>query len=170
MKIQLGIAACIIGIVVVGCAKRVPVYDEARRPITEHEIQQHQSNKNFVLYTLGGGAVSFGVSFFLGTLIERSVNDSNDDLALWSTTGAGTLIGTILFAKHGKNRDRNQAIEIIKEERRKEAAKELTNKKRKRQKLEEDLKALEKIRQQQEVEKKRLLEKIKKSKDKPDEN
>jgi hypothetical protein len=170
MKRQLGIAACIFGIVVVGCAKKVPVYDEARKPITEGEIQKHQNNKNFVLYTLGGGALSFGASFFLGTVIDRGLGDSNGDLALWATTGTGTVIGTVLFASQGKNRDRKQAIEVIKQRRKIEAANKLTNEKLKRQKIEEELKALETIRQQQEAEKKRILDEIKKRKSKPDKN
>lgn len=170
MKSKLGITSCILGIFLVGCAKRIPVYDEARKPITEVEIREHQTNKNFVLYSLAGGTLSFGASFFLGTLIDRSVDDSDNDVALWVTTGAGTLMGTFVFAKQGKNRDRNIAIEMIKEERKKEAAQKLTKEKTKRQKIEEEINTLEKLRQQQEAEKKRLLEEIKKRKNKPEEN
>ncbi|MFQ5864434.1 MAG: hypothetical protein ACE5IW_04300 [bacterium] len=170
MKKQLVITACIVGMVMVGCAKKVPVYDEARKPITEQEIQKYQTNKNFTLYTVGGGALSFGASFFLGTLIKRGLDGSTGDAALWATTGTGTLIGTILFAGHGKNRDRNQAIEAIKEKRKKDAAKKLTEEKLRQQKLEDELKALETIRQQQEAEKKRLLEELEKRKNKPNNN
>lgn len=170
MNKHLGIAVCIVSLLVGGCAKRVPVYDEARKPITEQEIQKYQNNKNFVLYTIGGGALSFGASFFLGTLIDRALDDSDGDLVLWATTGAGTLIGTVLFANLGKNRDRRQAIELVKEKRKEEAANKLTDEKLKQQKIEQELKSLETIRQQQEAEKKRLLEEIEKRKNKPNDN
>lgn len=170
MHCKLGTVTCILGIFLVGCAKRIAVYDEARNPITEPEIQQHQTNNNFILYTFGGGALSFGASFFLGTIIERSINDSENNVALWATTGAGTLIGTLVFAKQGKIRDRNQAIEIIKEKRKIKAVKKLRKVLTKQQKVEEEKKALERIRQQQNAEKKKLLDDIKKRKDNPDRN
>lgn len=169
MHCKLWIVTGLSGMFLMGCAKRVPVYDEANTPITEREIRYYQKNNNFVLYMLGGSALSFGASFFIGTLVDRGLDDS-DDVALWATTGAGTLIGTLIFAHQGRKRDRNQAIEFIKEKRKREASEKLTQEKTKQQKIEEQIKALEMLKQQQEVERKKLLEKIKKKKDKPDQN
>jgi hypothetical protein len=166
---KLWIVTGLLGTFLMGCAKKVPVYDEANNPITEREIRYYQNNNNFVLYTLGGGALSFGASFFIGTLVDRAM-DNSDNVALWATTGAGTLIGTLVFANQGKKRDRNQAIEYIKDKRKRKAAEKLTQERARQQKIEEEISALEKLKQQQEAERKKLLEEVKKKKGKPDQN
>ncbi|MCG8604578.1 hypothetical protein MJD09_06195, partial [bacterium] len=125
MKTHRKIATCMIGLFFFSCVKKLPVYDEAGEVITEREIAAHKSDKNFAFYTLAGGALSFGVSFFAGTLVTRALDKSQSSPELWATAGAGTLIGATLFATHGKKRDRSQAIEAVREERKERAVRQL---------------------------------------------
>jgi len=146
-----------------GCVKRVPVYDEGGRKITEEEIQRHRGHKNFWLYTLGGGAMSFGVSFFLGSLIDRSAGDHNSG-ALWATTGVGTALGTTLFAVSGGRRDRNAAIEAVKDERKARAAEELKAQQSKQSKIQSELEKEREALEKQEQERQRLMQELEKKK------
>ncbi|RMD91558.1 MAG: hypothetical protein D6813_07445 [Calditrichaeota bacterium] len=160
---------CVMGFIFTNCAKRIPVYDDTGIQITEQEINHYKKNKNFVLYSIGGGALSFGASFFLGTLIERGVSDNSDNTsALWITTAAGTGLGTVLFAAWGKQRDRNQAIELVKEMREIKLEKKLAQEKKRRERLEAEKKALEAERERLEKERAKLIEKIKKKKHSPE--
>lgn len=169
MNFRLCAAMLLLGTMVIGCAKRVPIYDESGKPISEREIQRHQGSSNFWLYTLGGGALSFGTGFFIGTLVERGSSDSNNDTALWATTTAGTVIGGALFAWQGKKRDRSHAIEVVKEQRKKSTQKELATEKARQDKIESEIRALKALKEKQEAEKRRLLEEIKKKKKDKDE-
>ncbi|NIR51809.1 hypothetical protein GWO43_24850 [candidate division KSB1 bacterium] len=167
MKSQLLFAAFVLGLFSAGCVKRIPAYDEARKPISEREISHHKSNKNLLFYTLGGGSLSFGTGFFIGTLVDRGLDDDRNDAALWGTAAAGAVIGSVIFARQGSIKDRNQAIETIKEIRKEKAAKRLTEIKSRRKKMEKERKSLEEIRKQQEAERERLKEKIEKKKKDP---
>ena len=162
--------ACIIGVILSGCVKRVPVYDEAGKPISESEIGQHQTSKSFALYTIAGGALSFGGSFFLSTLINRGLDKSQGSPELWVATGVGTLAGSIFFASQGSRRDRNNAIEAAKDERKAKAAKQLITEKSKQERVDKELKDLKSLRESQEAEKAKLKEKIKKKKGKNGKN
>ena len=170
MTTQRWIAAYMLGLFVFGCANRVPVYDEAGNAISEREIEAHRTNKNFAFYTAAGGALSFGISFFAGTLITRAVDKSQNSPELWATTGVGTVLGTVLFAQHGKSRDRSKAIETVKEKRKEKAARQLTVEKAKQDQVEEKLKDLKSLRAKQEAEKARLEEELKKKKGKKGKN
>lgn len=166
MKSHLLIAS-VLALFLTGCVKRIPAYDEARKPITDREIKQNKTSKNLLIYALGGGSLSFGASFFIGTLIDRGVSDDRNNAALWGTTAAGTVLGTFIFAKQGNTKDRNDAIEMAREIRKKNASKKLTEVKSKRKKLDKELQSLEALRRQQEAERKALEEQIKKKKKKP---
>ena len=93
--------------------RKPPVYDEGGKIISEREIKQFKKNKNLLLFSIGGGGMSFGVSFFLGSILHRSLAE-NKDAALWITTGVGTLMGTSFFVFKGNKKDRTDAIELIK--------------------------------------------------------
>jgi hypothetical protein len=164
------IAACMIGLFFVACVKRVPAYDEAGELITEREIAANQTNKNFTFYTLAGGALSFGVSFFAGTLVTRALDKPQNSPELWATVGAGTIVGTTLFATHGKKRDRSQAIEAVREERKERAVQHLTSEKAKQEQVAKQIRDLEELRAKQEAEKAKLAEELKKKKDKKGKN
>jgi len=148
---------------VVEITARPQEYDEAGRLITEREIDSVKTHRNLVLYSIGGTALSFGASFYLGSFVRRHVN-TGEDVALWGITGLGTAAGLATFSRAGANRDRLMALEKIKDYRKEQAAKELQRQKSKREQLEEELRRLkeEQRKKQEELERlKKLLEKKK---------
>ena len=86
--------------------------------ISEEEIQSVQKNRNAVTYGIGGGALSLGASFFLSSLIAHDMEEGGTIVA--GTTVIGGGIGTLLFVKGGKAKDRQEAIESILDKRRSE--------------------------------------------------
>ncbi len=139
------------------------VLDSQNEIISEWEIVNRKSNNNFLLYTLGGGGLSFGTSFFLGSLINRSMDDIDQGkTAMWSTAAAGTILGTTLFAKAGAKRDRRIAVEKIRDERVELAKKQAIKDRLKRKKVQEELEKLKAERKKQEEEIRRLKNKAKK--------
>lgn len=143
------------------------VYDGQGEIISEWEIQEKQKNKNLFYYSLGGAGLSFGASFFIGSLIHRGLDD--EDLgrtAMWSTTGVGTAVGTFLFARAGKKRDRFAAIEQIRDERFKLAQSKANSEKAKRQKVQSELDKIKAERDKKNEEIRLLQEQIEKQKKK----
>jgi hypothetical protein len=102
-------------------SRKPPVTDEFGKGISEEEIVRAGKNKNAVVYGLGGGTLSFGFSFFAGSLIGRS--SRNGTALLAGTAAAGTAAGTLLFLRAGKAHDRKESIASIRLERRNEEAK-----------------------------------------------
>lgn len=141
------------------CASRMALVDEKNQPITQEEVAAKKKNKNFMLYTVGGGALSFGASFFIGSMIHRSTN-SEDRTALWAITGAGTVVGTALFAHNGKVRDFNHAVEIVKDSRQEGIQENIVKEKQKQDTLAEERKKLDDERKRQEAEREELLKQI----------
>ncbi|HHS13787.1 MAG TPA: hypothetical protein ENN03_08505 [bacterium] len=88
--------------------RKPPVYDQFGRGISEEEIQSVKTSKNTVIYTLGGGVLSFGSSFFLGSMLGK---ESGNVLAA-TTLGFGTL-GTFMFFRAGRAMDRREAIRTV---------------------------------------------------------
>ncbi|MFQ5631332.1 MAG: hypothetical protein ACE5I1_21375 [bacterium] len=148
---------------ITGCASKLPLRDDSGQPIPPKAIQAKKSNSNFVLYAIGGGALSFGASFFLGSLVDRAADNENNT-ALWLTAGIGTAIGIAYFAHAGKTRDHNLAVLAAREDRKTNIAQKLTTEKEKRQKIEEEKRQLLMEREKQEAERKKILEKLKKKK------
>jgi len=97
--------------------RKPPVYDDFGRGISEEEIQSIKTNKNTLIYGIGGGALSFGASFFVGSLIVGESKE-NGGAILGTTTLLGGGLGTGLFIRAGSIRDRQKAIEKIREKRR----------------------------------------------------
>ncbi len=147
------------------CANRALLKDDAGRPISEEEVNARKGNSNFLLFTLGGGALSFGASFFVGSLVDRGVNDPNHT-ALWVTTGLGTAAGLAYFIHQGRVRDFNLAVEQIRRERLQGLSKKLTEEKRRREQIEAEKRRLLEERRRQEEERRKLLEALKKRKQK----
>lgn len=141
------------------CASRVAMVDDRGQPITNQEVAAKKSNKNLWLYTLGGGALSFGASFFVGSMVERNAETENRT-ALWAITGAGTVLGTVLFAHTGRVRDFNQAVEMVKDERQGALARDIETEKQKQERILAERKKLEDERKKQEAEREELLKKI----------
>jgi hypothetical protein len=155
------ISFCVSTFLATGCASRLPMVDEMGKPVTKAEIEQRHSSKNFWLFTIGGGALSFGASFFAGALIDRNASD-DDHKTLWIVTGAGTLVGTALFAYTGRVRDFNAAVEQVKESRKEGASQRITEEQKRQQQLAEEKKKLEDERKMQEAERERLMKEIRK--------
>ena len=155
------IGLCVYALLVNGCASRLPMVDEAGKPVTKAEIEQRRSNKNFWLFTIGGGALSFGASFFAGALVDRNASD-DDHKALWIVTGVGTVIGTALFAHSGRVRDFNLAVEEVKETRKEGAGQLIVEEQKRQKKLASEKKKLEDERKKQEAERERLMQEISK--------
>lgn len=141
------------------CASRMALVDEKGQAISASEVAQKKNKKNFALYTIGGGALSFGASFFLGSMVHRSINSDNRT-ALWAITGAGTVIGTALFAYNGNVRDYNQAVEIVKDSRQQGIEQDIAKEREKQETLTEERKRLEDERKRQEAEREALLKQI----------
>jgi len=89
-----------------------PVYDDFGNGISEDEIASVKTNKNATIYGIGGGALCMGASFFLGSMAANSM-DENGGVALAASTAVGGGLGTYLFVKAGKAKDRKDAIEAI---------------------------------------------------------
>ncbi|MDZ7291065.1 MAG: hypothetical protein ONB44_15115 [candidate division KSB1 bacterium] len=155
------IGICVFALLSTSCASRLPMIDEVGKPVTEEEIKQHRSNKNFWLFTIGGGALSFGASFFAGALIDRN-SQSTDHTKLWLITGTGTVVGTALFIHNGRVRDFNAAVEAVKDSRKETASQSILQEQKRQGELAEEKKKLEEERKRQEAERKRLLEEIRK--------
>ncbi len=159
-KSRLAIAGlCALTLSYSACASRMALVDEKSQPITKEEVVAKKTNKNFMLYTVGGSALSFGASFFLGSMVHRSTN-SDDRTALWAITGAGAVIGTALFAHNGKVRDFNHALEIVKDSRQEGIQENIVKEKQKQDTLAEERKKLADERKRQEAEREELLKQI----------
>jgi hypothetical protein len=144
-----------------GCASHLPMVDEVGKPVTKEEVKQRRTQKNFWLYTIGGGALSFGASFFAGALVDRSGNSDNHT-TLWIITGAGTALGTALFAHNGGVRDFNIAVEAVKDSRKETANQEIVEEQKRQEQIAAEKQKLDDERKKQETERERLMEEIRK--------
>ncbi len=119
---------------IVEIRRKPPIYDDFGNGISESEINNRKSIGNTLVYGLGGGLLSFGTSFFIGSLISQQTEHGSTALLL--TTGVGGTLGTVLFTRAGSMRDRKIAIDKIKDERR---AVQITIKKEKQEKSSEEI-------------------------------
>jgi hypothetical protein len=143
------------------------VHDGTGEIISEWEIEENRENKNLLLYTIGGVGLSFGASFFIGSLINRNADDADEGKRLmWGTTIVGTATGTYLFAKAGRKRDRLLAIEELREQRFKLAKERYDSQKIKSDSIRKELEKEKAERAKQQEELKRLKEKAQKKKKK----
>lgn len=140
----------------------MPIYDDTGAIITKPEIAAVKSHSNMLRYLVGGSALSFGASFFIGSLIDRQVSDEGEQgPVMWATAGVGTVVGGTIFSMLGNKKDQSAAIEKVREQRRKEAATDLVKEKERQRVIKDELKKLEKEREQQEKEMKDLKDKLK---------
>lgn len=143
------------------------VHDGLGDIISEWEIQENKENNNLLLYTIGGAGLSFGASFFIGSLVHRSMDDTeNGTKILWGTTAVGMAAGTYLFAKTGKKRDRYLAIDQIRDRRFKSVRNQFEDQKKKRDSIRQQLQKEKAERTKQEQELKLLQEDVKNKKKK----
>lgn len=145
---------------IVNVSVKPPVYDEARRIIPESEISRHKESKNKWLFTLGGSALSFGITFFITANALHQTENEDNTSTLWATTAAGTALGGILFGIQGNKLDRRNSIEKIKEGRKIAALKEREKNNTKKQKVKDELDKMKSEREKQNEEINKLLKKI----------
>jgi hypothetical protein len=96
--------------------RQPPVYDDFGKCISEDEIRSTMKHNNKWIYCVGGGIMSLGGSFFIGSMVSKT-KENRGSLMGGITIGGGTL-GTLLFTKAGQSKDRTLAIERIREKRR----------------------------------------------------
>lgn len=140
--------------------KTPTVYDEGKKVIPESLIKKHQKNTNKWLFTFGGSALSFGITFFVTANILHETDDGAQGAPLWVPTALGTVIGGTIFRYQGARLDRHNAIEQIKEERKVAAIKEMNSTKKKRAEVEKELKGVKGDREKQNQEINDLLKQI----------
>jgi hypothetical protein len=98
-------------------AEKGVVLDFEGNVITEEEISRIKTNQKVWVYTASGAAISLGTSFFVVSMIARSSDRGIKDTIVYTGTAAGTLLGTFFFARAGRNKDRQMAIDRIRLER-----------------------------------------------------
>ena len=98
--------------------RKTPVHDEFGNGISEEEIQAVQTNRNAIIYGLGGGILGFGGSFFLSSTVAHA-DESAATIVPVATMSGGSLL-TYLFVRAGKARDREDAILLMQDIRREE--------------------------------------------------
>ena len=95
---------------------RIPsYYDDFGNAISENEISDVKTNRNAAIFGFGGGLLSIGTSFFVGSLIAQNMDDGGS--VLLGTTAAGGILGTLFFIKAGKQQDRKEAALKIRNQR-----------------------------------------------------
>jgi len=150
---------------IIGCAKSsITPYDESGRIIAEEEITKEKNNNNAMIYTIGGGALSFGTSLFLSSLVYRGTDD--DFKVVNPISIGGGVVGTAFLFWQGKKRDRMLAIERIKDQRKFAAESELESKQVEKTQLQKQLEEVKKEKARIDAEKKKIEEQLKKKKKK----
>jgi len=142
-----------------------PYYDSNGYLISEKDIAKNKSNDKFWLFTVSGGALSAGVSFFLSSMIARSQGEDTNAPVITTGTISGTVIGGYLFSRLGKQKDRSNAIEKIRIARAGEKLNNVVEEKNKKEKLEREIEKLKSERENQEAELKELRKKINQNSD-----
>jgi hypothetical protein len=101
--------------VILSIKRKQPVLDDFGRGIAEEEIRGHQMRRSTTIYGIGGGILSFGISFFAGSMLGNASDRGATVMA--ATAAGGTLLGTALFLHAGRNQDRKTAVQRINTER-----------------------------------------------------
>lgn len=145
--------------------RKPPITDDFGMGISEEEIQSKQTSRHTLIYGIGGGALSVGASFFIGSLIANS-SESSGGTALAASTAAGGGLGTYLFVRAGKKKDRKEAIERIREQRRTTEIKTDPNKEKTQDALQKQLEDEKKRQELLRKEREKLLRELEEKKKK----
>jgi len=139
--------------------RKPPVYDEFGRGIPEEDIRAVQTNRNTIIYGIGGGALGLGVSFFASSSLYQ---EDDSETVVPALTGAGTGLSVLLFTRAGRNRDRQEAVEIMRGRRRQEKVESIHQPKQSERDILRELEA-EKIEQERlRKERERILRELQK--------
>jgi len=151
---------------IINIKQKPGVYDEGHKIIPESEIKRNVLSTNKWLFTLGGGALSFGISFFLTANILHHSSENAEGTALWAPTAGATLLGSVFFGIQGHKLDRKGAVEYIKEQRKVAAIQEMNSAKKKRQQVEKQIEEVKADREKQNKEINDILKQINRKKKK----
>ncbi|MBC7186818.1 MAG: hypothetical protein H5U38_07275 [Calditrichaeota bacterium] len=134
--------------------RRPPVCDDNGMPISEREIAAVKGHRQLFLYTFGGTALSCGVSFYLGSMLQRGLQeDQTDNTLRIATTAVGTAVGALYFALRGDKKDRQYAIQQINAERLRASEEELNAERARKAQVEAEL---ERLRREQEAQEREI--------------
>lgn len=136
------------------------VYDDKGEIITEKEIAHVKNHTQLFLYIVGGTALSFGASFFIGSMVQRSLDDDTDATPRILISSIGTAVGGTAFAFLGNRKDRTHAIEKIRDLRARLTEDSIAGEQVKRGEINALLEQLKKERQMQDAEIEALKKKI----------
>ena len=70
--------------------------------------QYGSGGKRVWRYAISGGIISLGVSYFASSMASRNLDEDKRDTVIYGGTAAGTVLGTLIFAKIGANKDRKR--------------------------------------------------------------
>lgn len=138
------------------------ILDEKGNLISQQEIRGLKKNKMSTIYTLGGGAISFGGGLLISSLVYRN-SDKEFKITNPISIGSG-ILGAILFNRIGSHRDYEMAVDQAKENRKQLAENQLKKERSKAATIQEQIKAELRARAEIEAEKKKLEKKLKKKK------
>jgi hypothetical protein len=125
------------------------VYDLDANPISTAEIEKYKNNKNTWGYALGGAVIGGAAGLVVGLPFWYA---DVGNVPPYFTAGAGAVVGSILFAIRGQDKDREEAVQKIRYVRKAEKNLE--------EEVEQEKQQLQKI----EEEKQKLREELKKKK------
>jgi hypothetical protein len=113
------------------------VYDLDANPISSAEIEKYKNNKNTWGYALGGAVIGGAAGLVVGLPFWYA---DVGNIPPYFTAGAGAVVGSILFAIRGQDKDKEEAIHKIRYLRKaeKNLEDELEQEKQQLQKIEEE--------------------------------
>ncbi len=131
-----------------------PVLDGSGEAISESEIASVQQSSNATLFALSGAAISGLTSFFAASMASRPLEEDSRDPVVYGGTALGTLLGTYWFYQIGQSKDREMAIETIREERRQQYEEEIFQEEKRKNQIQSQIKQLRQQIQESEEESK----------------
>ncbi len=121
-----------------------PVRDSRGRIISEKEIASRTGSKNKWTFAISGGVLSMGSAFFLSSMATRVGDQENRDAIVIGGTAGGTALGAFLFSRIGARKDRQIAIETVRDERRGDTEEEILQEREKTESLQQQIEELKK--------------------------
>ncbi len=138
------------------------IFDEKGSLIPQQEINDLKNGKNSLIYTISGGAFSFGGSLLISSFALRS---SDTEFKIVNPISiAGGILGVVLFNRIGNHRDYEMAVDRAKENRKLLVEQQLKIEQNKIKKIQEQIRIEQDAKAKLEEERKKLENKLKKKK------